>query len=121
MYSVMLSFLFFHCFKQLFPEYFCIRSFSFLKNYLFWVVLGLCCCARAFSSCGEWELLLVVMQGVFIEVVSFVVEHRVECEDLFAPQHVESSWTRRDQTLVPYSGRQNLIHCATREVLYYFL
>ena len=33
---------------------------SFLKNnfiYLFLTVLGLCCCAQAFSSCGEWGLL----------------------------------------------------------------
>ena len=27
------------------------------KNYLFLAVLGLCCCARAFSSCLEWRLL----------------------------------------------------------------
>ena len=29
----------------------------FLKKFLFLVVLGLCCCTRAFSSCGEWGLL----------------------------------------------------------------
>ena len=34
--------------------------FAFIKNfirscvYLFLTVLGLCCCTRAFSSCGEW-------------------------------------------------------------------
>ena len=31
----------------------------FLKNkfiYLFLAALGLCCCARAFSSCGAWAL-----------------------------------------------------------------
>ena len=96
-------------------------------------MLGLCCCAQAFSSCGGWGLLLVVMQGIYHHSgflccgaqalgtqASVVVERRVECEDLFAPQHVESSWTR-DQTLVPYIGGQNLIHCATREVLHYFL
>ena len=35
---------------------------------------------------------------------------------LAASQHMESSWTR-DQTCVPYIGRQILIPCATREVL----
>ena len=42
----------------LFSYFFCF--FSFLKNnfiYLFLTVLGLCCCAQAFSSCGEWGLL----------------------------------------------------------------
>ena len=32
-------------------------SLFFLKIYLFLAVLGLHCCARAFSSCGEWGLL----------------------------------------------------------------
>ena len=39
---------------------------SFLKNtytimYLFMVVLGLCCCTQAFSSCGKWGLLFVAV------------------------------------------------------------
>ena len=29
----------------------------FLKDYLFWVVLGLRCCMQAFCSCREWRLL----------------------------------------------------------------
>ena len=34
-------------------------TFSFFKIYLFLAALGLHCCARAFSSCGKWELLFV--------------------------------------------------------------
>ena len=43
--------------------------------YLFMAVLGLCSCARAFSSCGEWGLLFVVVCGLLIVVASLVVEH----------------------------------------------
>ena len=50
--------------------------FSNLFNfYLFLAVLGLHCCVRAFSSCGEWGLLLVVVCGLLIAVASLVVEH----------------------------------------------
>ena len=38
-------------------------------------VLGLCCCARAFSSCGEQGLLFVVVRGLLIAVASLVTEH----------------------------------------------
>ena len=37
--------------------------------------LGLHCCARPFSSCGERGLLLVAVCGLLIVVVSVVVEH----------------------------------------------
>ena len=42
---------------------------------LFFAALGLCCCARAFSSCGEWGLLFVVVHGLLIAVSSLVAEH----------------------------------------------
>ena len=45
---------------------------------LFLAVLGLCCCMRAFSSCGEWELLLVVVCGLLIAVASLVAEHKLQ-------------------------------------------
>ena len=38
--------------------------------YLFLAVLGLHCCARAFSSCGKRGLLLVVAHGILIVVAS---------------------------------------------------
>ena len=37
--------------------------------------LGLRCCARAFSSCGEQGLLFFAVHGLLIEVASLVVEH----------------------------------------------
>ena len=50
--------------------------------YLFMAELGLCCCTRAFSSCGEWGLLFVAVHGLLIEVhglliavTSLVAEH----------------------------------------------
>ena len=38
-------------------------------------VLGLRCCARAFSSCGEWGLLFVTVRGLLTAVASLVAEH----------------------------------------------
>ena len=39
------------------------------------VELGLCCCARAFSSCGERGLLFIVVHRLLIAVASLAVEH----------------------------------------------
>ena len=50
-------------------------SFFFFLSYLFLAALGLCCCVRAFSSCGEQGLLLVAVRGLLIAVASLVVEH----------------------------------------------
>ena len=50
--------------------------FNKLKNiYLFLVVLGLCCCTQAVSSCGEQGLLFIVVHGLLIAVASLVVEY----------------------------------------------
>ena len=43
--------------------------------YLFLAVLGLRCCVRAFSSCGEQGLLFAVVHGLLIAVASLVAEH----------------------------------------------
>ena len=43
--------------------------------YLFLAALGLRCCIRAFSSCGEWGLLFFAVRGLLIAVASLVVEH----------------------------------------------
>ena len=40
-------------------------------------VLGLGCCAQAFSSCGERGLLFIVVRGFLIAVASLVAEHRL--------------------------------------------
>ena len=45
--------------------------------YLFLAVLGLCCWARAFSSCGERGLLSIAVHGLLIAVASLVAEHRL--------------------------------------------
>ena len=40
-------------------------------------VLGLRCCAQAFSSCGEWGLLFTAAHGLLIAVASLAVEHKL--------------------------------------------
>ena len=50
---------------------------KFLFIYLFLAAFGLHCCMRAFSSCGEWGLLFVVVCGLLIAVASLVAEHRL--------------------------------------------
>ena len=43
--------------------------------YLFLAALGLRCCVRAFSSCGERGLLFIAVHGLLIALVSLVAEH----------------------------------------------
>ena len=45
--------------------------------YLFLAVLGLRCCARALSSCGERGLLFVAVHGLLIAVASLAEETRL--------------------------------------------
>ena len=55
--------------------------FNLINYYLFLVALGLLglhCCARAFSSCGERGLLFVVMHGLLIAVASPVADHGLQ-------------------------------------------
>ena len=40
--------------------------------------LGLCFCARAFSSCGKWGPLFITVRGPLTIVVSLVAEHRLQ-------------------------------------------
>ena len=52
--------------------------FSFFKRinyFLFLAALGFCCCVRAFSSCREWGLVIVVVHRLLIAVASLVAEH----------------------------------------------
>ena len=64
------KFLSFYCFVILQS----ITVYFFLFYYLFLAVLGLRCCARAFSSCGKWGLLLIGVCGLLIVVASLVAE-----------------------------------------------
>ena len=41
-------------------------------------VLGLCFCARAFSSCGKWGPLLIAVRGPLTIAASLVAEHRLQ-------------------------------------------
>ena len=54
----------------------CFSGFFFF-NYFFLAALGLCCCVRAFSSCGERGLPFVAVRGLLIAVAFVVVEHRL--------------------------------------------
>ena len=51
------------------------KKLFILFIYLFLAALGLCCCGRASSSCGEQGLLFVAVRGLLIAVASFVAEH----------------------------------------------
>ena len=55
--------------------FFKINLFIYLFIHLFLAVLGLCCCTRAFSSCGERGLLSVAGPGLLTAVASLVAEH----------------------------------------------
>ena len=56
--------------------FFLINLFIFI--YLFLAVLGLCFCARAFSSCGKRGPLFIAVRGPLAVVASFVAEHRLQ-------------------------------------------
>ena len=96
--------------------------------------------SRGYSSCGAWASHRVLSlqtagsrcrdwlqhAGAVVAMCSpqalglqqlWHTDSIVEFVDLVAPRHVKSShsWSR-DQTHVPCTGRQILIHCPTREV-----
>ena len=50
--------------------------------YLFLAVLGLCFCARAFSSCGEGGPLFITVRGPLTVSASLVAEHRLQTRRL---------------------------------------
>ena len=56
-------------------------SIFFLNFIYIQAALGLCCCALAFSSCGERGLLFVVVRGLLIAVAS-LVEHGLQARGL---------------------------------------
>ena len=54
----------------------------YLFIYLFIAVLGLSCCARAFSSCGKRGPLFIAVRGPLIIAASPVAEHRLQTRRL---------------------------------------
>ena len=62
----------------------CFFLFFFFLIYfiIFLVVLGLRFCARAFSSCGEWVSLFIVVRGPPTIAASLVAEHRLQTRRL---------------------------------------
>ena len=57
----------------------------FLKLFIYLfilAVLGLCFCARAFSSCGKWGPLLIAVRGPLTIAASLVAEHRLQTRRL---------------------------------------
>ena len=68
-----ISFFFSFLFFFFFLEFGGFQS-SFIFMYLFLALLGLHCCTRAFSNCGEQGLLFVAVRGLLIAVASLVAE-----------------------------------------------
>ena len=56
--------------------------FIYLFIYLFLAVLGLCFCARAFSSCGKRGPLFIAVRGPLTIAASLVAEHRLQTRRL---------------------------------------
>ena len=52
-----------------------VSKLRFLNKFIYFLFLGLCCCVRAFSSCGDWGLLFIAVHGLLIAVASLVAEH----------------------------------------------
>ena len=52
-----------------------VHLFIYIFIFSLLAVLGLRCCAPAFSSCGERGLLFIVVHGLLIAVASLVAEH----------------------------------------------
>ena len=57
---------------------------SFIHSFIYLFIYGCVgsCCTWAFSSCGEWGLLLVAVHGLLIVVASPVVEHGLQVRGL---------------------------------------
>ena len=111
------------------------------QNIFFLAVLGLHCCMRAFSSCGERGPLFVAVHGLLIEVASLVSGHGLQAHGLQQLWHTGSVVVARglqstgsvvvvhglscsaacgifpDQgsNPCPLHWRRSLNHCVTRE------
>ena len=90
-------------------RFFFFNFYLFTSFWIFLAVLGLHCCARAFSSCGKWGLLFVVVLGLLVVVASLMgalgclgfgscpLQRGVQwlwCTGLVARWHPGYSWIR---------------------------
>ena len=71
--------------------------------YLFLAALGLRCCVRAFSSCGERGLLFVAVRRLLIAVASLVVEHGLQGTRGFSSCVLRGMWDLPRPGLEPVS------------------
>ena len=92
--------------------------------YLFMAVLGLRCCARAFSSCGKWGPLFIAVREPLTIAASLVSEHRLQMRRLSScgsrAQLLRGMWDLPRpglEPVFPALGRRILNHCATREAI----
>ena len=110
-------------------------AFSKFILFIFWAVLGLRFCARAFSSCGKREPLFIAVRGLLTIAASLVAEHRLQMRRLsscgsraqllcgmwdlprLGIEPVSPALAGRFSTTAPPGkpGRQILNHCATKE------
>ena len=80
--SVSLSLTFHSDWEGFFSFSISLVGFFFFLIFLFLAVLGLRCCARASSTCGEQGLLFVVVHGLLIAVAPLVAEHGLQARGL---------------------------------------
>ena len=70
------------CQISVLPTFIYLSIYLSIFIYLFMAVLGLHFCARAFSSCGKWGPLLIVVRGPLTIAASLVAEHRLQMRRL---------------------------------------
>ena len=70
-------------------------------------MLGLCFCASAFSSCGEWGPLFIAVRGPLTVAASLVAEHRLQTRRLSScgsrAQLLRDMWDLPNPGLEPMS------------------
>ena len=69
--------------EDFFFRFFLLKDFYiYIFLYLFFAVLGLRFCARAFSSCGKWGPLLIAVRGPLTIAAPPAAEHRFQTRRL---------------------------------------
>ena len=113
--------------RNLFLQFYFFKSFNQFHLFSFLIVLDPHCRTRAFSSCGEWELLSVMVWGPLAAAAPLLVEHGFWVQRLQWLQLVGSrvqasllqgilSSQPRHRTHFSCIGRHILTHCTTRKV-----